>query len=518
MQRHSPQNSIVLALVGFTALFIVLMILARSLQNGALTLWNLSSESAPTAALVLQATSAWGLPTRRPPGAPLYTSTPDNPHPLPPLRKEAEQYMVQAGDTLGRIAERYGVSIEQIAQSNQISDPNVLAVGQVLLIPVPTPGGSGPAFKIIPDSELVYGPASIGFDLEKFIQQQGGYLAYYREQLPESTQALSGAQIVQSVAQDYSVNPRLLLAFLQYQSGWLTDPAPERSRREYPLGLPDPSRQGLFRQLSWAANALNHGFYQWRTDQVAAWVLSDSSIVPINPTLNAGTAGVQYALAQVKDLAGWENAVSAQGLFAVYQDLFGYPFELAVEPPLPPGLAQPPMQLPFETGAIWSFTGGPHAAWGDGAAWAALDFGPPGETKDCAQNNAWVTAVADGLVLRAADGIVILDLDSDGYEQSGWVVLYLHIEGRDRVQPGAFLRAGERLGHPSCEGGFSVGTHVHIARRYNGEWVLAGSDNPFVLDGWVASSAGSQYDGYLERGGQRIEAYGNRSPENEVQR
>jgi hypothetical protein len=31
------------------------------------------------------------------------------------------------------------------------------------------------------------------------------------------------------------------------------------------------------------------------------------------------------------------------------------------------------------------------------------------------------------------------------------VVLYMHIESRDRVEPGTFLRAGERVGHPSCE-------------------------------------------------------------------
>jgi murein DD-endopeptidase MepM/ murein hydrolase activator NlpD len=106
--------------------------------------------------------------------------------------------------------------------------------------------------------------------------------------------------------------------------------------------------------------------------------------------------------------------------------------------------------------------------------------------------------------LRTGNGAVLQDLDisgedsSDGLEQTGWVVLYMHIEARDRVQEGAYVRAGERIGHASCEGGVSTGTHVHLARRYNGEWIPADGSLPFVLDGWV-SRRGIEYDGYLDQ-------------------
>jgi LasA protease len=514
-RSRSLRPGTVPVLIGFIILFVVLFIAVHSLQTGSLIFWGRSEAEIPSVMALNQATSAWGMPTRRPAGAPVYTPTPDAPHSLPAMRKEPEQYLVQPGDTLGRIAERYGISIEQIAQSNQIPDPNLLAIGQVLIIPVITPGESGPSFKIIPDSELVYGPSVIGFDVEAFIRQQGGFLSSYREQVEKKS--LSGAQIVQQIAQDYSVNPRLLLALLQHQSGWLSDPAPEPSRREYPLGLLTPALQGLYRQLSWAANSLNQGFYQWRTNRVAAWVTADGNVVPVDPTINAGTAGIQHVFAQLVGRAGWEQAVMEQGFFATYSKLFGYPFDFAIEPPLPNGIIQPPMHLPFEAGVIWAFTGGPHSAWDDGSAWAALDFAPPGETNNCPPNNEWVTAVADGLVLRSGEGVVIQDLDRDGYEQTGWVMLYLHIETRDRVQAGAFLRAGERIGHPSCEGGVSTGTHLHLARRFNGEWISADQTTPFILDGWIASSAGIQYDGYLQRGGKQIEAYDGYSPENEIQ-
>ncbi len=46
-------------------------------------------------------------------------------------------YVVQPGDTLGTIAEEYGISVEAIQAANNISDPNLINVGWQLLIPNP---------------------------------------------------------------------------------------------------------------------------------------------------------------------------------------------------------------------------------------------------------------------------------------------------------------------------------------------------------------------------------------------
>jgi murein DD-endopeptidase MepM/ murein hydrolase activator NlpD len=166
----------------------------------------------------------------------------------------------------------------------------------------------------------------------------------------------------------------------------------------------------------------------------------------------------------------------------------------------------------------WAFTGGPHGGWGDGSAWAALDFAPPGDVLGCVESDAWVVAMADGPVVRSADGAVVQDLDHDGLEQTGWTVLYMHIESRDRVKTGVYLKAGDKIGHPSCEGGVSTGTHVHLARRYNGEWIPADTTLPFVMDGWVSAGAGQEYDGYLIRNGKSIEAWNGRSEANQIQK
>lgn len=514
-QEHKIRHLILLAMI---ALVGAVPGCTRSISSQGDDL--LSPERQTLMAAIATAKETYGpgysLPTPRAPGAPILTPTPDSPHRLPTLRSQPEAYAVQAGDTLGQIASRYGVAVEQIAQANSLSDVNILAVGQALNIPPPTPGPPGPAFKIIPDSELIFSPASLDFDVEAFVQSQGGILASYWEDV--EGEPLNGAQIVQKIAQDYSVNPRLLLALLEHQSKWLTDLKPEENKADYPAGLISLQNKGLFKQLSWAADQLNRGYYLWRVGGVGAWILQDGSVVPAAATINAGTAGLQNLFAQLLNRADWETAVTEGGLFNTYNTLFGYPFDRAIEPLMPAGLIQPTMQLPFEPGLLWSYTGGPHSAWGSGSAWAALDFGPPGEAAGCVPSEAWIAAVANGLILRAGNGAVIQDLDGDGKEQTGWVVLYMHVGSNERIQPGVFLKAGDRIGHPSCEGGVSTGTHVHLARKYNGEWIPADQSLPFQLDGWVSIGAGSEYNGYLQLGDQKVEAYAGNSPENLLQR
>jgi murein DD-endopeptidase MepM/ murein hydrolase activator NlpD len=443
------------------------------------------------------------------------TPTPNPPAELPPIREEGDLYVVQPGDTLMRIAQLYGITVAQILVENEILNPDLLEVGQVLVIPAPSPLATGPGFKLVPDSELVNGPSAIGFDSDAFIRAAGGFLHKYEEEVDGSMMA--GPEIVAEIARDYSVNPRLLLAILEYQSGWVTraDPA----ERTYPIGLVDGFRQGLYRQLAWAADNLNRGYYLWRAGGLSAYSLADGSLVPADPTINAGTAGVQYFFSRLYGLGAWTRAIGEEGLIASYRAFFGYPFVFAIEPLIPADLEQPRMQLPFERGVAWYFTGGPHGGWGDGSAWAALDFAPPGEALGCIQSSAWIVAAVDGLIVRSGEGRVVQDLDGDGNEQTGWVVFYMHIETRGRVEAGEYLEAGDRIGHPSCEGGISTGTHLHIARKYNGEWIPAdGEDIPFVMDGWTSAGAGYYYDGWLEKGGRTVIAANGRFDENEISR
>jgi murein DD-endopeptidase MepM/ murein hydrolase activator NlpD len=114
--------------------------------------------------------------------------------------------------------------------------------------------------------------------------------------------------------------------------------------------------------------------------------------------------------------------------------------------------------------------------------------------------------MADGIVVRSETGLVMEDLDGDGKEQTGWDLLYLHIATVGRDQVGQNLKRGDPIGYPSCEGGEATGTHVHIARKYNGEWMPADSVVPFNLEGWIAHNGDSAYSGYLTRGTQVVTA------------
>ena len=99
---------------------------------------------------------------------------------------------------------------------------------------------------------------------------------------------------------------------------------------------------------------------------------------------------------------------------------------------------------------------------------------------------------------------MIEDLDGDGYEQTGWDLLYLHIATQDRVPIGTYVKINDHIGHASCEGGIATGTHLHFARKYNGEWVPADGAIPFVLDGWTVHKGVLPYEGTMTKGDKTV--------------
>ncbi|WP_170270373.1 LysM peptidoglycan-binding domain-containing protein [Heliorestis acidaminivorans] len=48
-------------------------------------------------------------------------------------------YIVQKGDSLGKIASRYGIKVSDLLQYNDLPDPDLLYVGQRLQIPIRRP-------------------------------------------------------------------------------------------------------------------------------------------------------------------------------------------------------------------------------------------------------------------------------------------------------------------------------------------------------------------------------------------
>jgi LasA protease len=434
-------------------------------------------------------------PTRQPTATatplPQKTATPE-----PPIL-----YYTQAGDTLNALSRRFNVdAISEITSPDPIPAEGLLNPGQLLLIPHHLDQTTS-SEHVMPDSEVVFSPSALDFDVGQFVKDAGGYLYSYQEWHTNGWN--DGAKALYSVAENNSINPRLLLALIEYQGHWIYGKPASLSETDFPVGYIDYSKKNLYLQLSWAVQQLNIGYYGWRDGSVTSLTFKDGTTVRLSPDLNAGTVSLFYLMAQLYDQPNWAGAVyGANSLPALYEKMFGSPWERAqsVEPLFPATLTQPTLELPFRPGKFWSFTGGPHSAWGPDGARAALDFAPGTTEKNCYKSDDWVSAMASGLVVRAETGALVVDLDGDGYEQTGWAILYMHIATQDRVQVGTWVNTDDNIGHPSCEGGQATGTHVHIARKYNGEWILADGPLPFVLSGWQVHAEKDNYYGSMTRG------------------
>jgi LasA protease len=412
---------------------------------------------------------------------------------------ELVDYTAQNGDNLPALAARFNTTVEEILAANPIipREATTMPPGMPMKIPIYYLPLWGTAFQIIPDQSFVNGPAQIGFSTTAFVESTSGWLKYYRVYAGEETR--TGAEAVDYVAQNYSVSPQLLLALLEYQSGALTHPSPPSGK--YMLGFRRVNYETPYLQLVIAANTLNNGYYAWRSGKLTELELPDGSIMRPDPWQNAGSVALQYYFSRQFSGDQYYATIGPDGLARVYQTLFGDPWANPITV-IPGSLQQPALQFPFVSGHLWAYTGGPHTGWGSGQPLSAIDFAPASDTTGCyiVEKDQYATAMADGLVLRSDIDGTVIDLDKDGDERTGWVLYYLHLATNGRVPLGKEVRAGEPIGYPSCEGGHVTGTHVHIARKYNGEWILADGPLAFNLEGWLVHNGSQEYKGTLTRG------------------
>ena len=432
--------------------------------------------------------------------------------PAPPvatLDGDTYIYTIQSGDTLPALAARFEVSPDDIQSEEPLSDTEFLQSGMIVKIPNRVED-EGPAEKLIPDVELIFSMTSLDYDNQSFISNAGGYLNQYNQLIGNGWH--TGAEVIYQNGIDYSINPRLLLATLEYQSHWVYGKPITKQEALYPIGFVSSEHEELFSQTGWMAQQFNIGYYGWRAGILTEIGFPDGSRMRLAPDLNAGTVALQYALSLILNQDEWYEALYGNdSIMVLYERMFDSPWDWADEyyekygDLIPAGLTQPDLSLPLELGREWNLTGGPHTSWGTAGPWGALDFAPVG-VKECAKSMEWALASASGRIVRTDEGPVILDMDGDGFEQTGWNLLYMHIAAQDRILEGTLVEKDDLIGHPSCYGGRSTGTHLHYARKYNGEWMLADMDGPvpLVLSGWVAHNGVAAYKGELVRGSESI--------------
>jgi murein DD-endopeptidase MepM/ murein hydrolase activator NlpD len=443
---------------------------------------------------------------------PIFDTPTPSPTPLPTSTQIAAdtpplQYFAQSGDTLTGLATRFNVHPFEIVSDREIPESGLITPGQLLMLPqrllITTPRNI-----IIPDSEVVYSPTALDFITEIYVETVGGYLSDYTEYL--SFNGIStGPDIIEITALNHSINPRLLLSLLEFNSKWVLGEPGSFSEESYPMGHVDVDETALSVQMSWAAKQISIGYYGWRSGTLTEIVFKDGSTLRIAPDLNAGTVGLMYYFAQIYTRDKWFAAIDPDlGFIALHKTMFNDPSDRAaiVEPLLSPGIQQPNLILPFRVGDTWAYTGGPHGAWSIEGAQAAIDFAPGSVAGGCSPSEVWAVASASGMVTRVEHGVLVLDLDGDGREQTGWALFYLHLLPHPTMKEGKWVNQGDLIGKPSCEGGRATGTHIHIARKYNGEWIQADETIPFILNGWTVVAGKAPYKGTLAKGTRTITA------------
>ena len=83
----------------------------------------------------------------------------------------ASSYLVRDGDTLSDLASRLGVSVQQLADANGITDPNFIVAGKMLI--VPSDGGSATTYFVRPGDTLSSISGALGVPVAAIAKANG---------------------------------------------------------------------------------------------------------------------------------------------------------------------------------------------------------------------------------------------------------------------------------------------------------------------------------------------------------
>lgn len=132
-------------LVGLMVVAFLVLVIARATAPSPPAAANPTGSAASSGGIVGSPTPA---PASTPSGSapasesvpPVATPTPTGPSATPgreatPVPGGLRRYRVQPGDTLGGIAAKFGTTVKALAEANGITNPSLIRVGQVLVIP-----------------------------------------------------------------------------------------------------------------------------------------------------------------------------------------------------------------------------------------------------------------------------------------------------------------------------------------------------------------------------------------------
>ncbi len=381
-------------------------------------------------------------------------------------------------------------------------EPPVHPVDPETASPSPAPAGPEvpppppPRAAIIDHARFFYEPGWYAPEIQAWLETQPGPLKGLRAAI--GNREHSFAEVLSSQTSLYSINPKVVLALIEQQSGLITDPAPSEDQLKFMLGYrgDNESRAGWMSQLRWAIRELHHAQRDFpeRPDLVYA----DESHSPLPDGMDVAGYAIARVLAATTTAAALPARLDGgeRSFVATYARLFGDPREsLPSPPPVEPFLSFPAEYIPettsfFDHDAPFLRPNGSTLIYrGDRSEFYSYDG-----------HDGWDFAmIPPEPILAAADGRVVFAGNSDDGcgiahaviidHGNDYRTLYWHLT-RPTVETGQPVTRGEVIGIVGSSG-CSTGPHLHFQVQHQGRDVdPAGWCGPAGADMWANHPAG----------------------------
>ena len=148
------------------------------------------------------------------PGRPSAVKTAPKPGPVTPTKASPKDavYVVRSGDTMGAIAQRYGVSLTKLLAANKMTSTTVIYVGQKITVP-----GTGSAASPSTPSPAPTPPPGYQYPSKtaQAVAESKAKLA--AKDVPSRTET---SAMIRATATRHGVDPKLALAIGWLESGW----------------------------------------------------------------------------------------------------------------------------------------------------------------------------------------------------------------------------------------------------------------------------------------------------------
>lgn len=370
-------------------------------------------------------------------------------------------YVVQAGDTLSVIADRYGVTLEELAALNSISDPNLLRVGQVLLIP----GATGEVPQDVMDTGVVLAQAgdTVGA-IARRVGQEPALVAALND-VVETARTFPGQPVRVPLAALPSGEPLRFGAVTSLQG-------PSQVEQGRTARVVIETARPLSLQANWNGTPLPFAPLDVITRQVALLpvpaLLEPASYpltityttragAPVSRLLSVNVVDGGYDTQTISvpsdrtDLLAAENVRAEEAKVAAVLSVFT-PDLVLRQPFVQPIGVENPTSSPFGTRRYYD--SGPNSYWG---YHAGQDFSAAAGVPALAPA-AGIVVLAEPLTVRG--NAVILD------HGRGVFTGYWHLS-EINVTPGQVVNAGDLLGLVGNTG-LSTGAHLHWEMRIYG--------------------------------------------------